>query len=176
MFFDFISTIAIGFCAAGVALLLNHLLRGRLPRWLAPVAAGAAMIGFTIWSEYTWYPRTLLTLPEGIEVAQTYEHTAPYRPWTYVKPYVNRFSAVDQATLRRNEKVPGQVMADVYLYSRWQPLARVPVLVDCEGSRMADLVAGAEFDADGAITNANWQALEPGEALLARTCAAGQGG
>lgn len=172
MFFDFISTIAIGFCAAGIVLLLNHMLRGRLPRWLAPVAAGAAMIGFTIWSEYTWYPRTLLTLPEGIEVAETYEHSAFYRPWTYAKPFVNRFSAVDQATLRRNDQVEGQVMADIYLYTRWQQLARIPVLVDCAGSRMAELVAGAEFDENGAITDARWQDLAQEDALLTLSCKA----
>ena len=113
MFLELIAVFAAGFGAAGLVLCLNIITRGRLPKWVMPVAAGAAMIGFTIWSEYTWYPRTLLTLPEGIEVAETYEHSAFYRPWTYAKPFVNRFLAVDQATLRRNDQVEGQVMASV---------------------------------------------------------------
>ncbi len=170
MIFDLISTIAFGFCGAGVVLLLNHMLRGRLPKWLMPVVAGAMMIGFVIWSEYSWFDRTKAVLPPGIELAQTYESQAFYRPWTYARPFVNRFSAVDVANLRRNDEIEHQVMADLYLYTRWQQLSRIPVLLDCEGQRMAELVAGAEFDDSGAILNANWQSLPTDDPILSLSC------
>ena len=47
MVFELIATIVAGFAGAGVALLLNKIFGGRLPRWIMPVAAGAAMLATT---------------------------------------------------------------------------------------------------------------------------------
>ncbi|MEP2781738.1 MAG: hypothetical protein ABJO67_09350 [Pseudoruegeria sp.] len=172
MTIDLISTITFGFCGAGIVLLLNHLFKGRLPKWLMPVAAGAMMLGFTIWSEYSWFDRTKALLPAGIELAQTYESKAFYRPWTYATPYVNRFSAVDVANLRHNENIDSQVMADLYLYTRWQQLSRLPVLIDCTETAMAELVEGAQFDANGAVIDADWQSLPSDDPILRLSCTA----
>ena len=40
MFWELIATLMAGFAAAGVVLLLNKILRGRLPKWAMPIAAG----------------------------------------------------------------------------------------------------------------------------------------
>ena len=108
MLFELIAAIVAGFAGAGVILMANKLLGGRLPRWLTPAGAGLAMLAMAIVNEYGWYPRTVGGLPEGLEVATTAEDRAIYRPWTYVVPFVTRFLAVDTATMRTNDALPGQ--------------------------------------------------------------------
>ena len=98
MFFELISTIVAGVAAGLFVWAVNRTLKGRFPKWLVPVAAGAAMLLATISSEYGWYDRTVATMPEGMVVAQTVEERTFYRPWTYMRPFVSRFVAVDLAT------------------------------------------------------------------------------
>ena len=90
MFFELIATITIGVGAAGVAMLARRLSGRRLPGWVTPVTAGAAMIGFVLWAEYSWYGRTVAALPDGVEVATANESRQVYRPWTYVAPLTDR--------------------------------------------------------------------------------------
>ncbi|SEQ84725.1 hypothetical protein [Thalassovita taeanensis] len=156
MFLELIATFIAGVAGAGIVMLLNKGLSGRLPRWLVPVGAGAAMIAATISNEYSWYGRTTANLPGGIVVAQTVESKAIYRPWTYAWPFVERFMAVDLASLRSNPSVPGQRIVDLLFFGRWAPVNKLPVLIDCAGQRQAQLIDGAEFDATGAVTDADW--------------------
>ena len=172
MLFELIAVIAAGFAAAGLVLLADRLARRRLPRWLVPVAAGAAMIAVTLYSEYSWYGRTEAALPESLVVVRTVEDRAPYRPWTYLAPYVSRFMAVDQGSIRSNEAIPDQRMVDLLLFGRWAPVRQVPVLVDCVVARRADLVDGADFAPDGRVENARWVPLDPEGALLQAACVA----
>lgn len=171
MFLELVATFVIGFGAAGLILFANWLTGRRLPRALLPIGAGLAMIGFTIWSEYNWYPRTVGQLPEDVVVLVANEKTAVYQPWSYIKPYVDRFSAVDLARALRNENVPGQVIVPVVLMGRWAPGSEVPVIVDCVESRRADMVDGMDFDDQGAPLDATWFPLEEGDPLLAAVCA-----
>jgi hypothetical protein len=171
MFLELIATFSIGFGAAGVILLVNWISRGRLPKALLPIGAGAAMIGFTVWSEYNWYPRTLAQMPEGIVILTEIEKQAFYQPWSYVKPYVDRFAAVDTARALRNENVPDQVIVPIVVMGRWAPGSEIPVIVDCAGSRRADMADGMEFDDQGAPVGADWIALEEGDPLLQAVCA-----
>ena len=157
MFFELIATIVAGFAGAGIALLLNKVVGGRLPRWITPVAAGTAMLATTIANEYVWYERTVAALPSGLEVAITVENKAFYRPWTYLFPFVSRFLAVDTATMRTNEALPGQRMVGVYAFGRWAaPQSRL-VMVDCPGGRRADIARGAGFAGDGSIDALAWR-------------------
>ena len=55
MFLELLAVIIAGFAGAGVMMLVAKLAGNRLPRWLVPVAAGAAMLGTTISSEYSWF-------------------------------------------------------------------------------------------------------------------------
>jgi hypothetical protein len=170
MFLELIATVFAGIAVAGITLMLNKLTGARLPRWVTPVAAGLAMIGFTVSMEYSWFSRTATNLPEGVVVAQTVEKRSFYQPWTYVAPYVQRFVAVDQASLRSNPDVPGQRMADLYFFGRWAPVQKVPVLVDCAGRRWANLVDGMEFAADGQVVNADWVNAAEDHPVLASVC------
>jgi len=171
MFFELIGTLVAGVAAALLVWALNRVLKGRLPRWLMPVAAGTAMILATISSEYGWYGRTLATMPEGMVVAQEVEDRAFYRPWTYVKPFVSRFVAVDQATARTHPAHPDQKIVDLVFYGRWARTAKVPMLFDCAGARRADIVDGVEFGDDGAVLNADWRSLEQDDPVLRAACA-----
>jgi hypothetical protein len=170
MFLELIATFFFGFATAGVVMILNKISGGRLPKPLIPIAAGAAMIGFTIWNEYNWYPQTLAKLWDGVEVVTEIEKSTFYQPWSYVKPYVIRFSAVDMANAKRNEDFPDQVIVDSLFFERWAPTQRVPIAVDCAASTSANLVDGMEFDDSGALTGVEWVSLEADDPLLERVC------
>ena len=165
MFLELIATFVAGFAAAGLMMLVNRTLGGRLPRWLTPIAAGAAMIAATISSEYSWYGRAASSLPEGIEVAHTVESKAFYRPWTYVKPYTERFMAVGVATLRRNPSQPG-----LLFFGRWQPVQKLAVMFDCQGLRQTQLPEEVNFDAQGALIGANWAPIAADDPALLLAC------
>ncbi|MFK7963801.1 MAG: hypothetical protein AB8C46_07530 [Burkholderiaceae bacterium] len=170
MLIELIATLALGSAIAGVVLVLSRFTGHKLPRSFAPVAAGVAMIAFQVWSEYAWFGRTAGALPEGIEVTEQYAQAAPWRPWTYVFPQVNRFVAVDVAAARRHESQPGHVIADVFLFARFAPTVSVPQLVDCETSRRADLADGVQYGADGAVINPGWTNVPSDDPLLTALC------
>lgn len=172
MFLELIAIIVAGIAMGGVTLLIRRATAGRLPGWLVPASAGAAMIVATIASEYGWYGRSAAALPAGIEVIDTVAHRQPWRPWTYAVPLVDRFVALDRAGLRQNPALPGQYLADLYLFARWSAPARITVAVDCPGRRRALLGASAGFDAQGAITGADWHPAEAGDPVLGALCKA----
>jgi len=170
MFFELIGTIVAG-VAVGLGLwALNRLLKGRLPGWLAPAGAGAAMLFATISSEYGWYERTRASMPEGMVVAQAIEESAIYRPWTYAAPMVTRFVAVDIASIRTHPNQPGQRLLDLVFYGRWARTAKVPVLFDCADERRADIVDGVAFGEDGAVLGATWHDVPPADPILKTAC------
>lgn len=171
MFLELIATVIAGIGAAGVVMLLIRAGVG-LPRWSVPVVAGLAMIAATITSEYGWYDRTRANLPDGLTVVDTVESRALYRPWTYLFPYVNRFAALDVATLKRNPARPGERIGDLYFFGRWQAVQKLPILLDCTGQRRASLADGAEFDADGTVTDARWIETGADDPVLAAGCGA----
>lgn len=170
MFLELIATFAIGGGVAGVVLMANKLSRGRLPRWLMPVAAGLAMITFTLWSEYSWFGRTAAVLPETVEVSWSNQERQSYRPWTYIVPMTTRFAAVDTATIRTNDAVPDQRMIDVYLMARWSPTRMIRVVLDCAGNRRADLLDGMQIAQDGSVADDLWIDLDPEDPLLGTGC------
>jgi len=170
MLIEWIATVALGFGAAGVVMILRRFAGNAIPRFATPAAAGLAMLGFSIWSEYSWFPRTTAALPPEVVVTGSHAEASGFRPWTYVVPFVNRFSAVNRASIRRNERVPGQVMIDMLLISRHAPVVKLPLLIDCAGPRRADIVDGVTFDADGAAVGADWRPLAPDDLLAGAVC------
>ena len=170
MFVELIATVFAGIGCAGIVMLLNMLSGRRLPKWLMPVAAGAGMIGMTISNEYTWFGRTAERLPDGGEIALTVDEQSWLRPWTQLRPYTKRFVAVDVTGLRRNAAQPDQRLVDLYFFGRWSPVNLTPMLLDCAGARSAVLIDAAEFAADGAVSDADWQAMPAGDPILAMVC------
>lgn len=170
MFIELIAVFAAGLAGAGVALLLGHLTRGRLPRWSVPVAAGGAMIVTAIANEYGWYPRQAGALPAGVEVVQEVENRALWRPWTYAVPFVERFVAVDTQSVQSHARHPDQRLASVYFFGRWAPTERAAVLADCAAGRRALLGEGASFAEDGAVSGVAWAKAGPDDPLLSALC------
>ena len=170
MFYDLVAAVSAGMGLAGLAMMLRHLSRRRLASWIVPAAAGAGMLAFAIWSEYAWYPRTVAALPEGVVVARATETRAPWRPWTYLRPIVTRFSAVDARAPRINPGRPGEVLVPVLLVGRWSASATIPVVFDCEGRRMAALSGDAELPGPG-LPEPQWTDLPEGDEALAAACA-----
>ena len=171
MLMELIATFALGFAAAGVVMIIRRFFPASLPRWATPLAAGLAMIGFTLWSEYTWFSRTEAALPDSFAVVTRHEHSSIFRPWTQIAPFVDRFSVIDKDALRHNEQLPGQIMTEVVMVSRHGGNAKLPVLVDCPGTRRADLSDGMKFDEAGALVDANWFELTSDDPLLKTVCA-----
>lgn len=167
MFFELIAAIAAGLGGAGVVLVVNKIIGNRLPKWLMPIGAGVAMLATTISSEYNWFPRTLDTLPDTMVVAHQVESRAPYRPWTYIAPFVNRFVAIDQASLVTRDT---QRMADAYFFARWMPANTVTLLVDCADQRLAALSQGVSFDSSGAVAGADWSRVPADDPLYSTIC------
>lgn len=170
MFIELIGTIFAGVAMGLIVWAVNRALSGRLPSWLVPASAGLAMLAATISSEYSWFARTTATMPAGFAVAEAVEEQVFYRPWTYVRPFVSRFVAVDQATIRTHPDVPDQRIVDLVFYGRWARTAKIPVLFDCAGSRRADIIDGVEFAESGEVANATWFDLSPSDPVLKAAC------
>jgi hypothetical protein len=173
MFVELIATIVAGVAAAGLVMLINRVLGGRMPRWLAPVMAGVAMLATTISNEYGWYARTKETLPDDLVVAQTVENRSFYRPWTYVLPYVERFVAIDTLSVQTHSAQPDMKLVDAYFFGRWSTVNKLPVLADCIEHRRAALVDGISFKNDGNIEGVDWVDVADDDPLVARICGAG---
>lgn len=159
MAFELFAVIVSGFAGAGVMMLIMKLTGG--PRWLVPLAAGAAMLGVTVSSEYGWYGRTVANLPEGMVVADSVSRPVWWRPWTYAVPMTERFIALDTANLRANEATEGLYLADLYFFGRWRAVQSLQVMVDCPGGRRAEPLRGdggrpvwREVGADDVIVSA----------------------
>lgn len=173
MFFELIATIFAGVAGAGLVLIANTLLGGRLPKWLMPVAAGAAMIGMTVYNEYTWFDRQSGGLPDGFEVVLSVENRAWFRPWTYPFPYVHRFVAVDTDTIQTHANHPAQALARLYFFSRWREVEAADALIDCAGRRIAILRGEAPFADDGSVIDPDWGAVPEDDRILTIVCAGG---
>ncbi|MEM7488391.1 MAG: hypothetical protein AAF390_04620 [Pseudomonadota bacterium] len=172
MFFELIGTLMAGVAAGLIVWAVNRALKGRLPAWLTPVAAGAAMLAATITSEYGWFARTTAAMPKGLVVAQAVEESTFYRPWTYASPFVSRFVAVDRATIRTHPMKPEQRIVDLVFYGRWVPTRKVPVLFDCDGARRADLTGGVAFGPNGNVQGATWYDMPADNPIVTTACQA----
>lgn len=171
MFFELVGTVMAGISAALLVYALRFWKPDVVPRWLMPVAAGAAMLAAAVSSEYGWYGRVSAQLPETFVVAQTHEERAALRPWTFLVSYTSRFVAVDRGSIRTNPQVPDQRMVDLYFFGRWAPVQRMTVLWDCAGNRTAALGPDAEFDESGQVANAEWRPIPPDDPVFREACA-----
>lgn len=170
MLFELIATFAAGFMAAGVVLIVNLTFKGLLPKWVMPVCAGLAMIGYTIWSEYSWFDRVTNALPGGLEVAASTEDSAFWRPWTYLYPMTERFVAVDSASLQMHPEAPEKRIVTLYFYARWTAPQPVPVAFDCAQGRRALLTEDVTLTETGKVDGADWEQVAEDDAVFAMVC------
>ena len=170
MLFELIAAVSAGFAAGGLVLLINWATGGALPRFALPAAAGLAMLAFAVWSEYSWFERQRVGLPEGFSILSSHAEPSIFRPWTYVAPFANRFTAVNLGSQRRNPAAPGQILADLYRFQRYMPPSKTPVLVDCPQGRSAPIIGDVGFTEDGRIDGAVWHPLPKDAPLYAALC------
>ena len=104
MFWTFIATVFCGLGAAGIALGIRAVSRKTAPTWIIPVFAGAGMLGYLIYGEYTWFELKQSQLPEEAIIVDTESDGVLWRPWTFIAPYVTAFSTVDTKSIRRSEE------------------------------------------------------------------------
>ena len=171
MFFELVGTVAGGLAAAGMIMFFNKILRGLLPKWTIPVGSGAVMIGMSIWNDYSWYSRTYAALPPEMYVITEVESKSFYQPWTYVFPYVQRFAALDRASVMTNDQVPDIHIATVTFMDRWVPTRQVKMFVDCARRRRVDIIEGLEFSDVGIpVENTPWIVVESDHPILRSVC------
>lgn len=170
MFLNLLGTLILGVAAVGTVLLAFRVVGRKAPRWLLPAAAGATMLGFQVWSDYTWQDRAASSLPEKVEVVKTYSDGFALAPWTFLFPQVNRLVAVDVASVRRNKKAPDYAMANVYLIARYQRGAKGVQIFDCAQARRADLDPKTKFHENGLPENAAWTAVGKKDRMLKVVC------
>jgi hypothetical protein len=170
MFFELIGTLLAGVAAALLVWALSRLLKGRLPSWLIPASAGAAMLVATISSEYGWYARTAATLPERMIIAQTVEESVFYRPWSYLKPYVSRFVAADPLAARVHPDQPDRRIVDLLFFGRWSRTAQIPMLFDCAENMRADVTEAITFGEGGAVEGVRWRSVPADDPVQAAAC------
>lgn len=167
MLLEFIATITAGAGAAGFILALQKLTRITFPKWAMPAAAGAAMLAFAIWSDYSWYARTVEGLGEGKVVATTIEKRQLWRPWTYLAPVTTRFIALD----KDGAKVDGgTVVTDMYLMARRGDAAIVPTAFDCLLGRRADLAGLKKAPITEMLAQVDWYAMQSDNPILRTAC------
>jgi len=143
------------------------------PKWLIPVAAGAGLICFTIWSEYSWFNRVSDELPPELEVVAVAEEAMPLRPWTYLKPIKMRFAALDHRKTLAHPQKEGLRMVTVYSFARWQPVIEGLMAIDCLGNRQVMVVEGVEIVEDGTLTGAEWETATKEDKLQEAACREG---
>ena len=168
--YHLLATFGLGLCAAGFIWLVYRTLARKPPRFLIPLAAGAAMITYNIWSEYTWYERTLAGLPAHIQVVRAIPYESAWQPWTLVFPRVDRLIAIDGSQTRRNENLPDFVLTELVLAKRHDPTVTVLQMYDCKQAQRTDVAAAAGFDQDGLPLEALWEAVDRQGPLFQAVC------
>ena len=173
MFMDLIATLTAGAGLAGVVMVIRAVLKGRLPKYIIPAAIGLGMLLFSVWNEYSWFPRVRDAMPEGVKLVSTPEDRVFYRPWTYVFPVITRFAALDMTAKKVSAVNPAIRMVDVLLVQRWVATTRIPLAFDCANSQRVDLVGGVSVAPDGTVSGGKWQAVDAADEMQQTACMEG---
>lgn len=176
MFWELIAAACAGLGAAGIALLLRQITAKKVPSWTVPAFAGAGMLVFQIYSEYTWFSHQKSRLPAGVEVVKAVEEASPWRPWTFIQPQVMRFMAIHVGPDAVNQVNPDLVLADIYLFQRRQMAQRVNEVFHCEQGARAQFGDDLTMLLQGETLNKQWLLLPDDDPALVAVCrAAGVG-
>lgn len=170
MIWELIATIFAGVGGAGIALLIRKLSKQLAPKWLVPVFAGMAMLGFQIQGEYEWYDHQTSLLPNGVVVVKAVQEEAPWRPWSYIFPQTMRFIAADVANSATNKIDPSLVLVDLYFFERRSLAKRVPQIVDCVNEARADFTKSFSTSSAPTDSSTTWYPLDSDDTLLTVLC------
>lgn len=171
MLTTFIGAISVAILGACIAFILRRTF-GIEARWLIPASAGAGMLGFTLWADYTWFGRVVGDLPPDVVIARTHTTSWAIQPWTLAVPAVTRFQAVNAGGATPIPNAEGIVLAEVYLVARYQPTYAALMLFDCAQGRRADAV---DADESGLPPDAAWVAVGTDDPALRAACDGAKG-
>ncbi|WP_086481532.1 hypothetical protein [Oceanospirillum sanctuarii] len=115
MIWHLLAAFSAGLAAAGIALILRKLSRGKLPKWFVPAFAGAGMLAYQINMDYGWYGHKLEKLPSESVVVSSEAPGKIWRPWTYIFPMTSAFTVLDSKTLN-TRVIENQRIAEFALY------------------------------------------------------------
>ena len=166
MLFSLIAMVTLGVGFAGMIVALRRTALRNLPRWIVPAGAGAAMLAFAVWNDYSWFSRTQAGFPPEVVVATTVAPKDAIQPWSYLAPRVTRFTAVDRREIK--PLADGLFYSPVIFVQRYAATKVAPMIVDCAANRWTDAAAGAQTD----LTGAHWFPLGLDDGLLAAVCSA----
>lgn len=173
MALELIAAIVAAIVCASIAYALRRMSGGRLPKWIITAAAGAGLIGFTIWSEYDWFNRVSAELPPGVRVVWQATEAMPLRPWTYLVPITTRFVAMDVGKLAQHPDNPDLKLARLYNFGRWQSVRDGLMVVDCAGKRQVLVTDGVEITPEGTLKGGEWVVPGADDGFQKAACAAG---
>ena len=175
MIYEFIATITAGFGMAGIAMIIRHLTKfagKQAPKWLIPIFAAIGMLGFQIHQEYNWQQQQIDRLPEQVKVVKTVEGQAWYRPWSYLKPQVIRFMAVEAGEPLGSDINPTTEdirRSNIYLFERRISTKIIPQLVNCQQPAITSLTTKAPLSA-ATFEQLQWQPLAADDEVLQVVC------
>lgn len=170
MLWELVATFSAGLGAAGIAMIFRAISMKKLPKWIIPVFAAAGMLGFQVYSEYTWFSHQKSLLPEGVEVVRTGQETAMWRPWSYFYPQTMRFMAADVNNAAKNQLNSDIILVDLYFFERRLSAKRVPQVIHCAANARADFTKTLEIPAQGEALSNAWIPLETDDPLIVLVC------
>ena len=170
MLFNFIATIVVGLSAAALMLLVFRPFGRKTPRWTYPAAAGAAMIAFTIYNEYDWFPRTVAQFPDHFVLGETVTSTNALQPWTFIVPRTDRFSLVNTESILSHPEAPQYRLAEIVLFDRHYGPNTINMFYDCAEPRQALASNAPSLAIDELETLVPWVASEPDDRLRELAC------
>lgn len=139
MLWEWVATLFAGLGAAGVVLSLRFFIK-RLPKWSVPAAAGLGMMLFQVYSEYTWYGHAKSLLPPTAVVVAEIAETAPYKPWSYYKPQILKFVAIDRSQTAVSNDDAHLRQARLYFFERRMSAHSWPIMLDCRQGLQATVL------------------------------------
>ncbi len=130
MFWEIIATAMVGVLVTGVILSIR-LFYKKLPKWVIPAGAGLGMLIYQVYAEYSWAEHMMSRLPKETVVVASVPKTAWYRPWSYVKPQVLQFVALDKTSIVPVLNQADTKQATLYFFERREAAAPLGITVDC---------------------------------------------
>jgi hypothetical protein len=148
MFWTFVATVFCGLGAAGIALGIRAITRKKAPKWIIPAFAGAGMLGYLIYMEYTWFDLKQAQLPEEAVVVSTEEYGAPWRPWAYVVPQIAAFTVLDTNSVTRDDPEENIVRFSLYRFeqSYTDAVSQKMYLLNCDTRELVPLKGEKNLD------------------------------
>lgn len=134
MFWEIIATVISGFLLAGLVLPLRLIFK-KLPKWIVPLAAGIGMMGFQVFSEYTWADDMIAKLPKDSVVVAKVPQSKWYSPWSYAYPQVLQFVVLDKSKI--SDITPTSKQATLYFFERRAAAHPMGITVDCQNPNLS---------------------------------------